>query len=54
MNRVVVHEEGKRSAARAGEKGSPPNKMRDSHATHSMVKECRYLLFLLVILNLYL
>src|SRR5882724_10483747 len=26
MNRVVVHEEGKRSAMRADEKGSPPNK----------------------------
>jgi len=25
MNRVVGHEEGKRSAARTGEKGSPPN-----------------------------
>ena len=39
MNRMVGHEEGKRSAMRADEKGSPPNKMRGSHATHSMVKE---------------
>ena len=39
MNRVVGYEEGKRNATRAGEKGiAAKQKMRGSHATHSIVK----------------
>ncbi len=55
MNRVVVHEESKRGAARAGEKGSPPNKnaWQLRHAFNCQrVSYSDLLLLLLVILYL--
>jgi hypothetical protein len=51
MNRVVVDEEGKRSAARAGRGVQAKQKMRGSHATHSVVKGFRYDPLVLVLVD---